>query len=105
MGPGRHARTSLALPASIAQIVNHSSKRDSAPARGGVGVASGRSPDSRSAPREFAQQSTHRMREQRRDLGGGVLVDAVQADEGVEDDEARPQAFDLGQPPRRAWSR
>lgn len=47
--------------------------------------------------------------QQRRDLGGGVLVHAVQADDGVEDDEARPQAFDLGEQagtvPRPARSR
>jgi hypothetical protein len=34
--------------------------------------------------------------EQRGDLGGDVLVDAVEPHEGVEDDEPRPQGFDLG---------
>ena len=38
---------------------------------------------------EFAQ-----VGEQRRDLAGGVLVDAVQADEGVEDEQAGPQLRD-----------
>jgi len=37
--------------------------------------------------------------EQRRDLRSGVLVDAVQADEGVEDDESGPQVFDLDEQP------
>jgi hypothetical protein len=32
--------------------------------------------------------------EQRSDLGGGVLVDAVEPHEGIEDDEARAQAID-----------
>lgn len=34
--------------------------------------------------------------EQRGDLGGGVLVDAMQAHEGALDDEPRPQSFALG---------
>ena len=36
------------------------------------------------------------VREQRGDLAGGVLVDAVQAYEGIEDEEPRPQGGDGG---------
>jgi hypothetical protein len=52
--------------------------------------------DERDGAAEAALQLAQ-VGEQRGDLGGGVLVDAVQPHEGVEDDEARPQAFDLGE--------
>ena len=61
----------------------------------GAGVAAlARVVDEHDGAAEAALQLAQ-VGEQRRDLGGGVLVDAVQAHEGVEDDEPRPQAFDL----------
>ncbi len=73
--------------------------RRSAQRLAGAGAAAlARVVDQRDGAAERALQLAQ-IGEQRRDLGGGVLINAVQADEWVEDDESRPQVFDLGEQP------